>query len=321
MRKSMKTGGILLLGCAVILSAAMLPKTYAAEAINTAADCSIGFSIGGTYKDLAEVPVTVDLYKVADVSARGDYTEVGGFDLDLGAISDQTTAQEWETKAEAAAAAVESGSVQPAASVEITGGTGTAQGLDTGMYLVAAQTAQTDNYEYTFTPYLISLPNNYYYSQGSDEWVYDVRGTELKPEQAERYGSLEIDKELVNFNASGSAQTMFIFQVDITTPAGETESRQEAMTFTGAGSSSLVIDEIPAGSDVTVTEVYSGAGYQLTADSAQAQETQITAEDTAAVSFRNEHNGSTTGGYGVVNNYKVDENGAWQWTQAADSAQ
>ena len=88
-----------------------------------------------------------------------------------------------------------------------------------------ADKAQTTNYEYTFTPYLISLPNNYYYQTGDDEWVYELSEVVLKPEQTPRYGSLVIDKTLRDFNATSGAQATFVFQIDITTLEGKTESR------------------------------------------------------------------------------------------------
>ena len=78
-----------------------------------------------------------------------------------------------------------------------------------------ADKAQTTNYEYTFTPYLISLPNNYYYQTGDDEWVYELSEVVLKPEQTPRYGSLVIDKTLRDFNATSGAQATFVFQIDI----------------------------------------------------------------------------------------------------------
>ena len=41
------------------------------------------------------------------------------------------------------------------------------------------------------------------------------------------------------------------------------------------------------------------------------------AGETAVVSFTNEHDGRTNGGYGVKNNFKLDENGQYQYTEPA----
>ena len=89
----------------------------------------------------------------------------------------------------------------------------------------------------------------------------------LKPEQTPRYGSLVIDKTLRDFNATSGAQATFVFQIDITTLEGKTESRVEAMTM-GADEESqqLTIDQIPAGASVRVRETYSGASYTQVSD-------------------------------------------------------
>ena len=42
------------------------------------------------------------------------------------------------------------------------------------------------------------------------------------------------------------------------------------------------------------------------------------AGETAVVSFTNEHDGRTNGGYGVKNNFKLDENGQYQYTEPAE---
>ena len=69
---------------------------------------------------------------------------------------------------------------------------------ETGLYLVSVEQLVTPNYVYTFTPYLISLPNNYYSGEGtSDAWVYNLTGDNaigLKPEQQQRTGDLIINK-------------------------------------------------------------------------------------------------------------------------------
>ena len=204
-------------------------------------------------------------------------------------------------------------STKPTAEVSLTEGEGKAEDLATGLYLVMADKAQTTNYEYTFTPYLISLPNNYYYQTGDDEWVYELSEVVLKPEQTPRYGSLVIDKTLRDFNATSGAQATFVFQIDITTLEGKTESRVEAMTM-GAGEESqqLTIDQIPAGASVRVRETYSGASYTQVSD--DPDDVTIFADEVVRVSFENAHDGRPNGGYGVKNNFKLDENKQYQYT-------
>lgn len=179
--------------------------------------------------------------------------------------------------------------------------------------------------------YLVSLPTNNYYSGNgaSDDWIYDLTkehnsAVGLKPEQHVRYGNLVINKELVDHNATFGNNATFVFQIDITTLDKKKETRIEELTFSAAGSHSVTIEKIPAGSHVKVTEVYSGASYELA--SAKSQETDIIANPEketevefrpAEVSFINKHDGRTNGGYGVKNNFKLDENGQYQYTKPA----
>ena len=133
-----------------------------------------------------------------------------------------------------------------------------------------------------------------------------------------------ISKKLDNHNATFGNKATFVFQIDITTLDEKTETRIEELTFSAAGSHSVTIEKIPAGSHVKVTEVYSGASYELA--SAKSQETDIIANPEketevefrpAEVSFINKHDGRTNGGYGVKNNFKLDENGQYQYTKPA----
>ena len=215
--------------------------------------------------------------------------------------------------------------------VTLTQGRGTATGLKTGLYLVDTPKVITPNYTYTFTPYLVSLPTNNYYNgkDESDNWIYDLTkemnsAVGLKPEEHVRYGDLVISKKLENHNATFGDKATFVFQIDITTLDEKTETRIEELTFSAAGSDSVTIKKIPAGSKVVVTEIYSGASYELA--SAKSQKTDIIANPEketevefkpAEVSFINKHDGRTNGGYGVKNNFKLDENGQYQYTKPA----
>ena len=221
---------------------------------------------------------------------------------------------------------------EPTTTVTLTQGRGTATGLNTGLYLVDTPKVITPNYTYTFTPYLVSLPTNNYYNgkDASDNWIYDLTkemnsAVGLKPEEHVRYGDLVISKELVDHNATFGNNATFVFQIDIRTLDEKTETRIEELTFSAAGSHSVTIEKIPAGSHVKVTEVYSGASYELA--SAKSQETDIIANPEketevefrpAEVSFINKHDGRTNGGYGVKNNFKLDENGQYQYTEPAE---
>ena len=99
--------------------------------------------------------------------------------------------------------------VEPTETVTLQNGRGYKDKLKTGLYLVDTPKVITTNYTYTFTPYLVSLPTNNYYSGNgtSDDWIYDLTkesnsAVGLKPEQHVRYGDLVIKKELVDHNAT-----------------------------------------------------------------------------------------------------------------------
>ena len=333
MNKRLKQGSTFLLAVALTFPLLTLPGAKAASAINTGQKCSIEFDISGNSSELLSASIPVNLYKVASVDESGNYTGIGAFSkLDLSSVSADNLDAAAATWAERAAEAKKllKDDTEPTTTT-LTQGRGTATGLDTGLYLVDTPKVITTNYTYTFTPYLVSLPTNNYYSGNgaSDDWIYDLTkeynsAVGLKPEQHVRYGNLVINKELVDHNATFGNNATFVFQIDITTLDKKTETRIEELTFNAAGSDSVTIEKIPAGSHVKVTEVYSGASYELA--SAKSQETDIIANPEketevefrpAEVSFINKHDGRTNGGYGVKNNFKLDETDQYQYTEPA----
>lgn len=204
--------------------------------------------------------------------------------------------------------------------------------LPPAMYLIMAEDVKATNYSYSFKPYLISVPTNGYadgVSGTGDEWIYEVK-VGLKPEQEERYGRLRISKELTDFNSSLGAAS-FIFEVKAEKDNKVVYSDVVQLDFTGAGTKSVtiapeagegvdVVGKIPAGSKVTVTEVYSGASYtadsgEQTVETMQAYETEA---NVAAVAFTNHYNGGINGGSSVVNHFAYTESengngGNWQY--------
>lgn len=334
MNKRLKQGSTFLLAVALTFPLLTLPGAKAASAINTGQKCSIEFDISGNSSELLSASIPVNLYKVASVDESGNYTATDAFSkLDLSSVSADNLDAAAATWAERAAEAKKllKDDTEPTTTT-LTQGRGTATGLDTGLYLVDTPKVITPNYTYTFTPYLVSLPTNNYYSGNgaSDDWIYDLTkeynsAVGLKPEQHVRYGNLVINKELVDHNATFGNNATFVFQIDITTLDKKKETRIEELTFSAAGSHSVTIEKIPAGSHVKVTEVYSGASYELA--SAKSQETDIIANPEketevefrpAEVSFINKHDGRTNGGYGVKNNFKLDENEQYQYTKPAE---
>ena len=340
MNKRLKQGSTFLLAVALTFPLLTLPGAKAANAIDTDAECSIEFDIGGSSELLNDgVTVQVNLYKVASVDESGNYTVTDAFTgLDLSSVSADDldkAAATWAKRAETAQGKLTDSEGNPVVepkTVTLQNGKGYKDKLETGLYLVDTPKVITTNYTYTFKPYLVSLPTNNYYSGNgaSDDWIYNLTGSNavgLKPEQHVRYGDLVINKELVDHNATFGNNATFVFQIDITTLDKKKETRIEELTFSAAGNDSVTITKIPAGSEVVVNEIYSGASYQLTSDRNQINQTvKIIATDekeagkagaAVEVSFTNEHNGRTNGGYGVRNNFKLDKNNQYQYTQPA----
>ena len=333
MNKRLKQGSTFLLAVALTFPLLTLPGAKAASAINTGQKCSIEFDISGNSSELLSASIPVNLYKVASVDESGNYTGIGAFSkLDLSSVSADNLDAAAATWAERAAEAKKllKDDTEPTTTT-LTQGRGTATGLDTGLYLVDTPKVITTNYTYTFTPYLVSLPTNNYYSGNgaSDDWIYDLTkemnsAVGLKPEEHVRYGDLVISKKLENHNATFGNKATFVFQIDITTLDKKTETRIEELTFSAAGNDSVTIKKIPAGSKVVVKEIYSGASYKLTSQNnvtativANDEKEAGQAGETAVVSFTNEHDGRTNGGYGVKNNFKLDETDQYQYTKPA----
>ena len=85
------------------------------------------------------------------------------------------------------------------------------------------------------------------------------------------------------------------------------------------------MEDIPAGAQVTVTEIYSGASYQVTGSQTQTVTVESSRENT--VSFTNEYNGENQGGSSIVNHFDYteptqgDSDGKWTPEQQTDSSQ
>lgn len=284
----------------------------------------------------------------------------------------------WEALARETASAglAENAELSPTASGEAGS---TLSGLDAGLYLVVARggsldrkadyvteldtedgrkelvtTAYSDDCVYRFRPQLISLPSRRtpdgnIGTADPGEWLYDLAGMELKFDLDSRFVSLEIVKGITRY----ASPATFVFEVeasregrvvysDIVTLSFDEESRGDK--------SVLLEDKIPAGADVIVTEIYSGADYSLTGITASAvggeapEGTSYTAdlasgravitaisagnigsaeegvtEGTGIVSrvtFTNDYNGSGNGGGGVTNHFEWDGGEAgWNWNQ------
>ena len=324
MLKRCKKGCAGVLALLILLPLLVVPQAYGANGIEVGRVCTITFKLDGQYPELDNLPIPVKLYQVASVATDGSYTALDAFKgLDFSKANSEATAQMWSEMAQQASKMV-TADTPAAAQIQIQKAegqehaTGRAEGLSTGMYLVIAESVQSEQYVYDFIPYLVALPNNYYATTGDDTWVYDV-DTELKPEQQEQFGSLIIDKTLTSYNAT-LAGAEFVFQVEAIKDGKKVYSNVHTLSFDGTGTKSLQIDRLPAGAQVTVTEVYSGASYQVTTSPKQTVTIIADGQDGSPVrvSFENEYDDHPNGGNSILNHFKYN-NGAWDVEQLKDS--
>ena len=344
--RNRKGAGLLALALTLALAFSVTGalESRAAIAVDVDAECTLSIDTSALYGLMEtdyqksetkpeDVEVTVDLIKVATIDESGSYAPTGLFSEDteleakLDDVSADTDEDDWKDLASWLAQAVTDGDGKLKVTANYTGTAGEDEfvkfeALNTGMYLVVPRQVETYFYMYDFTPYLVSLPHNYYNpddAASSDDWVYKVT-MGLKPGRVERYGSIEIDKELTEMSMMPGGSATFVFQVDIETLQGDKEQRMVSMTVDKPGSNSIFVKDIPAGSVVTVTEVYSGAGYEV-ADGASdvwigkdlPADDENSTGPVVNVPFRNQPSGTTTGGYGIENHFTVDENGQFQY--------
>ena len=117
-KKRMKRG--IALALVLTFSTMILFQVQAAISIDTERQCSVTFELDSSYPELKELTIPVHLYQAADVNEYGEYQMREGFEnLRLDTISSETTAQEWEEKAQEAAKIVEEQQIVPAASGEV----------------------------------------------------------------------------------------------------------------------------------------------------------------------------------------------------------
>ena len=134
-----------------------------------------------------------------------------------------------------------------------------------------------------------------------------------------RFGQLRIVKGIDAYLDEWDAS--FVFEVKAVRGEGEDAetvySNVVSLDFSGGDlEKSVTLDRIPAGSTVTVTEVYSGASY--TADAGTVDGLTVSAAELTEARFHNTHNDRNSGGYGANNHYEYsEEDGAWNYVPPA----
>lgn len=331
-RKTRK--GIVAFVLAAVLFVSMLSGVQAAGWVDTDSVYSIELSVdAGEFTD-STVAVTAGLYQVAEMTRSGSLKLKEDFKTLESSVSDsEGAATALAKRAEDASAIIADKGLSPDATVEIQNGTGKAENLAPGLYLVAGETgaapivAESGRYRYEFTSCLVSIPYNEYQADPTkdDAWIKDVK-LALKYSREDLYGNLKIEKTLTTYNTT-LGPVSFLFQVEAVKEDGRPQpkvySNVVALSFDGPGTKSVTVEDIPAGATVSVTELSASGSYSPAAGSGSEQTTEILQEKEVSVTFKNEYNNGMTGSHTIVNQFtnKEDGKGTWTWTQITDGAQ
>ena len=304
--KKLKRGCALALAVLLGLSCLTQIRTLAAKGIETDKKCSLTISTDilrldgensdkiSDEADLKEdlnnrMEISVALYRVADVSVSGKYTPVAPFEgMNLSKISSKTKAEDWEELAKEAAGYLND-NVKAHDTKEIARPEGSAEvasvvfkDLTPGLYLVVPEDTYNMDYtaQYQFSPYLTALPSSEYTltGSGSDDWNYDTK-IGLKAERVPLYGKLNITKSLLNYNETLGPAT-FVFEIEGRDKNNiAVYSNVISITHEKLDSKTVTLGNLPAGLVVTVTEVYSGASYELVPGSAKSKIVTIASDE------------------------------------------
>lgn len=327
-----------------LMGAALLPSKAAEEKLDPGHQRTL--TVKGnkeiTSEELKAAGVVVDLYQVAKaepLSERYSYTSCAPF-AGLGEIPTDLDAKGWQGLAQKAAGIVLNSTGREKALREAVRIDQKVEGLDAGLYLLIARGRETQDYAgknadgdivtkadtdectYRFSPVLAAVPGRESAVSGEQafgKWIYDVEAV-LKAERQtdEEYGSLKIVKTLNGF-ASGGDPATFVFQVEAVLGGKKVYSNVVTLVFDKEGKKELLVENIPVGSKVTVTEVYNGASYSLVTD--QKKTVTIDAEGfVSTVDFTNKYDGRENGGHGITNHFTY-EKGEWKFKQLLDKSQ
>lgn len=344
-KKRFLTVCVLAVCMALILSVGAFAAPDGEQSCTLKLNRPITFTDTYDQEDIAKAGIVIDLYKVADAVPDEVYDTYGyeaaeGFADVVSAI---TGVSDWTALAQTAAAIVLDGNagIEPT-TVELGA---TAENLDQGLYLVVAHggvddyvvkttaegeeavatyttIAQTPEYEYVFSPYLVSLPSRNasldaegVMTSDTADWEYELTGT-LKMEQNARMGDLRVTKTVAGYNPAVGG--LFVFRVTAVHRGETVYSNVVAIDYAKGETEFVLENAIPAGSEVTVEEIYTGPAYVQTGASEMPVTVSVT--ETAQVGFENAYTGSGVNSGGILNRFAYNNSG-WEWLNDPAQAQ
>lgn len=276
-------------------------------------------SIADNNSGLAGLDAQVNMYRVA-TATKDSGSDTYKYDFKVEAFSklgEKMAKSDWEGMAAEGAKIVRDRSLTPDAAAPAGQ---TITGLPDGIYLVLIPDVASAQYSYSFAPQIVSLPGKVgadgkpVYNTSEGRWTNSDPAVPVeivaKPSMDVRYGRLEINKTVTDFSGEGDT---FVYRIADTQTDGKQFEAIAAINYTANGAKPAVIERIPAGMEVTVTEVNTGARYQVVSEASQT--VTIVGGGVTPVSFENEPNGSAKGGHGIENHFVFDQNrngGDWQ---------
>lgn len=311
-----------------LLGGALLPSKAAEEDSSGDQKCTLIVNVPGsvTEEEVERAKIRVDLYRVAGVGTGStDFTLYDPFTALT--ITNNMTADESHKLAQEAAKIVKEnkpGAVETGVEIYQP-----VNPLDPGLYLLIARgedtedyfdvnasneivtKAVTDEFTFIFSPVLVALPG----ANGDTSVNVNLK---MEHKSDEEYGSLKIVKTLNGFAMGGDPAT-FVFKVEAVLGGKKVYSNVVTLVFDKEGKKELLVKNIPVGSKVTVTEVYSGASYSLTTDATQT--VTIPADRVVAVTFTNRYDETEKGGGSITNHFEYDEKNGWTLHKRYDKSQ
>jgi hypothetical protein len=309
-RKIMKKITYIVVLAYIILA---FPESVTRATVDNVTPRSLTVRFAQNYDDLDAATVEIEFFKVAEMDAEGKYTALTPYSD----VTDLIEGFETITADELAAASanildlIETTGISADYNCTMENGEATAD-VEPGLYLVWVAPTKTSVYEYEFVPSMVFVP--------------DTSEIDLKPERKSLTGDLVITKTLKEYNQL-TGTPLFVFDVEAVNEDGETVfSDVVSLAFDSATVKSATVTGIPAGSTVTVTEVYSTAAYDILSENSVTVEIVADGEP-ATAEFVNDYNDSLIYATGVVNHFEVStDNGtdsntiySWQWEQLEDN--
>ena len=186
----------------------------------------------------------------------------------------------------------------------------------------------TEDYEYLYRPQLLTVPTKLdkttpQYNTAFGEWTNELI-IYAKPTREANNGDLKIIKNVSN---PGPDPVDFVFEVTWKDKSNNDVTKVVTMTFKGdTRKEYTLVNTVPIGTEVTVTEVHSGIGYTAVTGpqtvTIQAPAAATAGGETAAVrnvvEFTNDHTGPG-GGHGILNRFTAGSNSSFDGVGFNDS--